>query len=64
MWSSWCIGFYKLTMFYSSMPGYYGKLIDDKFDLEFTTNASGYADMPRNPFADGPIVNTYASPTV
>ncbi|MCY2953149.1 MAG: choice-of-anchor D domain-containing protein [Planctomycetota bacterium] len=39
--------------------GWYGKTIDDTYDLEFTTDADGYVLMPRNPFADGNIVHTY-----
>ncbi|MBI4580451.1 MAG: hypothetical protein HY718_12155 [Planctomycetes bacterium] len=40
-------------------PGWYGKTIDDRFDLEFTSDADGRVLMPRNPFADGPIQHTY-----
>ena len=42
-------------------PGWYGKVIDNTPDLQYTTDADGYAHMPRNPFADGPIVHTYGN---
>ena len=40
-------------------PGWYGKTIDNTYDLEYTTDADGYAHMPRNPFSTGNIVHTY-----
>ena len=40
-------------------PGWYGKTIDNTYDLELTTDAAGYAHMPANPFADGPIEHSY-----
>ena len=40
-------------------PGWYGKTIDNTYDLEFTTDADGYAHLPRNPFTDGDILHTY-----
>ena len=40
-------------------PGWYGKVIDNTYELPYTTDADGYVHMPRNPFADGPIVHTY-----
>ncbi|MHB1034793.1 MAG: choice-of-anchor D domain-containing protein [Pirellulales bacterium] len=42
-------------------PGWYGKIIDNTPDLQYTTDADGYAHMPRNPFADVPIVHTYGN---
>lgn len=40
-------------------PSWYGKTIDNTYDLEFTTDAEGYAHMGTNPFTDGPIEHTY-----
>jgi hypothetical protein len=40
-------------------PGWYGKTIDNTYELEFTTDAEGYAHMPENPFTDGEIQHTY-----
>lgn len=41
-------------------PEWYGKVFDNTWDAEYTTDASGYAHLPRNPFTDGgPIVHTY-----
>lgn len=42
-----------------SGPGWYGKTIDNTPDLEFTTDGSGYAEFPRNPFASGNVRHTY-----
>ncbi len=40
-------------------PGWYGKTFDNTPDLFFTTDADGYAHMPRNPFTSGNIRHTY-----
>lgn len=42
-----------------SGPGWYGKTIDNTPDLFFTTDGSGYAHLPRNPFSSGTIRHTY-----
>jgi hypothetical protein len=42
-------------------PGWYGKTYDNTPDLAYTTDADGYAHMPRNPFSNGPIYNTYGN---
>lgn len=39
--------------------GWYGKTIDNTPDLNFTTDAAGYAHFPRNPFSSGSIQHTY-----
>lgn len=39
--------------------GWYGKNFDNTPDLFYTTDAEGFAHMPRNPFSNGPIVHTY-----
>ncbi len=43
----------------TSGPGWYGKTFDNTPDLFFTTDANGYAHLPRNPFRNGPILHTY-----
>ncbi|MBN1511108.1 MAG: hypothetical protein JXB13_03770, partial [Phycisphaerae bacterium] len=43
----------------TSGPGWYGKTFDNTPDLYFTTDANGYAHMPRNPFKNGTILHTY-----
>jgi len=40
-------------------PGWYGKTIDNTYDLEFVTDAQGFAHLPRNPFTGGDIIHTY-----
>ncbi len=40
-------------------PGWYGKTIDNTYDLEFTADAQGFVHLPRNPFSDGAIQHTY-----
>ena len=40
-------------------PGWYGKEFDTVPDLQFTTDAEGYAHMPQNPFSDGEIVHGF-----
>lgn len=40
-------------------PGWYGKTFDNTPDLAFTTDAGGFAHMPRNPFSTGSIVHGY-----
>ncbi len=42
-----------------SGPGWYGKTIDNTPDLFFTTDADGYAHLPRNPFTSDTIRHTY-----
>jgi plastocyanin len=41
-------------------PDWYGKTFDNTPDAEYTTDANGYAHLPRNPFTGGdPIEHTY-----
>jgi hypothetical protein len=40
-------------------PGWYGKTFDDTPDLFFSTDAAGYAHMPRNPFSSESIEHYY-----
>ncbi|MCP4251312.1 MAG: hypothetical protein GY778_30115 [bacterium] len=41
-------------------PGWYGKTFDNTPDAEYTTDAQGYIDLPRNPFnPGGSIAHTY-----
>ena len=40
-------------------PGWYGKTIDNIFDLERTADADGWVSLPTNPFSNGQIEHTY-----
>ncbi|MBN1916658.1 MAG: right-handed parallel beta-helix repeat-containing protein [Verrucomicrobia bacterium] len=43
-----------------SGPGWYGKTFDNTYDQEYTADANGYINLPRNPFnPGGTITHTY-----
>lgn len=44
-------------------PGWYGKTFDNIPDLEFTSDNTGYVQLPRNPFGTQPIRHTFGAAT-